>query len=117
MSLAAVTITIDCIDARALAGWYVDTLGGETLRDGGTFVLTRLEGVGINVGFQQVPESKGAKNRVHLDFMAADRAAEVQRLAAAGATEVEERSMPPYIWTVLLDPQGNELCVLQQPDS
>lgn len=68
--------------------------------------------------FQKVPEAKASKNRVHLDvsvaapgedFAAVRRHAE--RLVAAGATLVEERSDQLSRWIVLLDPEGNELCV------
>jgi len=68
--------------------------------------------------FQRVPEGKQSKNRVHLDvnvgaphddFDPVRRYAE--RLVAAGATLVEERSDLMSRWMVLLDPEGNEFCV------
>ena len=47
----------------------------------------------------------------HLDFRPDDRDAEVDRLLSLGATRAEigqgERS-----WVVLVDPEGNEFCVL-----
>lgn len=115
MTARAVTVTIDCADPQALASWYVGAFGGEVVNDRGSFVLARLPEMGVNLGFQQVPERKDGKSRTHLDFMASDRGAEVARLLSLGASDVAEHTDGPYTWTVLQDPQGNELCVLQQP--
>ena len=63
--------------------------------------------------FQQVPESKTVKNRVHLDLHVGSECVddEVRRLEGLGAT---------YAWTsedrgprciTFRDPEGNELCV------
>ena len=49
-----------------------------------------------------VPEPKTAKNRMHLDVHAGS----VEELRALGATVVDEQPR----WTVLADPEGNELC-------
>jgi hypothetical protein len=57
--------------------------------------------------FNRVPEPKAVKNRVHLDVRAADREAEVERLIAAGASEVGRHEN----WVVMADPEGNEFCV------
>jgi hypothetical protein len=38
----------------------------------------------------------------------------VARLVDLGATSVAERDEQGYRWTVLLDPEGNELCVVEQ---
>lgn len=58
---------------------------------------------------QRVPESKLAKNRVHLDVNVGREqvAAKVAELVAAGASVVAEIEQH----VVLLDPEGNEFCV------
>jgi predicted enzyme related to lactoylglutathione lyase len=64
--------------------------------------------------FVTVPESKTAKNRVHLDLvpLARTRDEEVDRLLAAGATLVDDRRVADGRgWVVLADPEGNEFCV------
>jgi hypothetical protein len=58
--------------------------------------------------FAQVPEPKTAKNRVHLDVVAADLEAEIARLVGLGATRVEDREEYGYTWTAMTDPEGNE---------
>jgi hypothetical protein len=57
--------------------------------------------------FQLVPESKIAKNRVHLDLSADDLPAEVDRLTGLGARVEAELEG----WITLTDPDGNEFCV------
>ncbi|TWP46242.1 VOC family protein [Lentzea tibetensis] len=75
-------------------------------------------GVGSRVFFQQVPEGKTAKNRVHIDVNASngthDRAlvaAHVAKLEGLGAQRVEEFDDPLGYWITMLDPEGNEFCV------
>ena len=82
------------------------------------------DGDGPRLFFQQVPEGKTAKNRVHLDLRAAPGLqgeermaaleAECDRLVALGATRVE-RHEPQLPLTnghiVMSDPEGNEFCL------
>ena len=80
------------------------------------------EGRGPRVFFQQVPEDKVAKNRVHLDVRAAPglqgeermTALEVEcdRLVALGASRLARHEPAPplsYGFIVMADPEGNEL--------
>ena len=75
------------------------------------------EGTGIGLGrrllFQQVPEPKTVKNRLHLDLHAgqARRDGEVARLRELGATVLREVSEPGTEHVVMADPEGNEFCV------
>ena len=67
-----------------------------------------VQGSGPRLYFQQVPEPKTTKNRLHIDVIADDRAAEVERLKGLGATVHAVYDD----WTTLLDPEGNEFCVM-----
>ncbi|HET6292683.1 MAG TPA: VOC family protein [Kribbella sp.] len=82
------------------------------------------DGDGPRLFFQQVPEDKVAKNRVHLDVRAApglegdERMAalevECDRLVALGAKRVhrEEPAQPlSFGFIVMTDPEGNEFCL------
>jgi predicted enzyme related to lactoylglutathione lyase len=60
-----------------------------------------------------VSDGKTAKNRMHLDFHAADRAAEVVRVRGLGATEHATHQEYGMTWTVMTDPEGNEFCIVQ----
>jgi len=115
MALNVEMVTFDCGDPAKLAGWWAAQFGGiaqELLPD--EFVaVTRPEGP--RLGFQKVPEPTPGKNRVHLDFSAADVDAEVSRLTAAGATKVGGRKISDeFRWVVLADPEGNVFCVVGQ---
>lgn len=76
------------------------------------------------VFFQRVPESKTAKNRVHLDVRAAPGRrgeermaaleAECERVVALGATRVRRFEPDPPMshgFIVMQDPEGNEWCL------
>jgi hypothetical protein len=82
------------------------------------------DGVGPRLFFQQVPEGKTAKNRVHLDVRAApglqgdERMAELERecerLVALGATRLQRYEPEPPMGAghiVMQDPEGNEFCL------
>ena len=64
---------------------------------------------GLRLLLQRVPEQKTAKSRLHLDIETDDVDAEVARLTSLGAT-VSER--PGDGDAVMLDPNGNEFCVI-----
>jgi hypothetical protein len=63
--------------------------------------------------FQRVPETKIAKNRVHLDIhVDADRKeAEVERLIGLGAQRIDTQSDRGPVTHVMRDPEGNEFCL------
>ena len=63
--------------------------------------------------FQQVPEPKTVKNRLHFDVRvgAENVEAELARLTAAGATFLHRGSQGPSSWITLADPWGNEFCI------
>lgn len=63
--------------------------------------------------FLQVPEGRAGKNRLHVDLASADRAAEVQRAIAAGATHVGDFDEFGTVWTTLRDPDGNVFDIAQ----
>ena len=67
----------------------------------------------VRMLFLKVPEGKTVKNRMHVDFRAPDREAEVARLVGLGATRGDTHNEFGLTWTVLQDPEGNEFCVAQ----
>ena len=82
------------------------------------------DGVGPRLFFQQVPEGKTVKNRLHLDVRAAPGlrgdarmdalAAEADRLVGLGASvlrRVEPDGAMESGFITLQDPEGNELCL------
>ena len=73
----------------------------------------RGAGAGRRILFQQVPEPKSAKNRVHLDLLVGPEHgdAEVERLQALGATVLSVHDDMQGRWVLMADPEGNELDV------
>lgn len=63
--------------------------------------------------FQQVPEPKMVKNRVHLDIWvgAENVDAVVAKLTANGAEFRYRGKQGPHTWVTIVDPEGNELCI------
>lgn len=113
MALGVEMVTFDCSDPATLAGWWAEQFGGTThdLLAGEFIVVHRSEGP--QLGFQRVPDPTPGKNRLHLDFRAADVEADVARLTAAGATEVGRHQFgDKFRWVVLADPEGNEFCLV-----
>jgi predicted enzyme related to lactoylglutathione lyase len=120
------TLTFDAADARRLAGFWGAALGFDLDEDSdeeGAY-LADPSGRTRGIFFQRVPESKHAKNRVHLDLRpSGSMREEVERLRGLGATGDEVVEIPASavdgqstFWTVMADPEGNEFCVLRGPD-
>ncbi|MCG7608249.1 MULTISPECIES: VOC family protein [Mycobacterium] len=112
MALSVEMITFDCADPDTLADWWAQAVSGSVNAYApGEFVLVQRDG-GPNLGFQRVPDPTPGKNRVHLDFHAADMEAEVARVVGLGATETGRHSFgPEFNWVVLADPEGNAFCI------
>jgi hypothetical protein len=116
-------ICIDCADPWTLGHWWAETLGyrvrphdaadlaalaeqGIDGPEGDPYIaLDPMEGGGPSFWFLKVPEPKRVKNRVHVDVYG-----DVDELVRRGATVLDRRPK----WTVMADPEGNELCVFAQ---
>ena len=114
MTLHLGNITFDCDDPGTVAAFWSAAMG-LPVDDGGSQFFASI-GVGDPAVtpkwlFLGVPEGKTAKNRVHLDLGADDRAAEVARLVELGATHVADKDEWGHSWAVLCDVEGNEFCV------
>jgi predicted enzyme related to lactoylglutathione lyase len=111
MGLNVESITFDTTDPEKAAQWWADAAGGQvTSYVPGEFVAVERR-PGPKLLFQKVPDPTPGKNRVHLDFTAADLDAEVNRLVNLGASETGRHSIGDFGWVVLADPEGNAFCV------
>lgn len=116
-----VCVTVDCHDPERVAAFWNEALGWGGVaasEDGGGAVCGPPDG-GAYLEFVRVPETKSAKNRLHLGLNAgslADLERELVRLRDLGATIAWEEEFPPevaaaYRNVVLRDPEGNEFCL------
>ena len=113
MTRFRVDLVLDCTDARALAPFWSEALHYREHEswDGGV-VLVPKEGEGPALVLQCVPESKQAKNRMHLDITTEEVEPEAQRLEALGAKRISGlQRLGPTSWLTMVDPAGNEFCV------
>ena len=140
-----VQITFDCADPAALCrfwsealgyqleppppgfdSWdaFLDSVGVPEDQRNSRSAAVRVDGDGPRLFFQQVPEGKTAKNRVHLDVRAAPGLetdarmaaleSEAERLVALGATRVRRFEPGTELsagFIVMNDPEGNEFCL------
>jgi predicted enzyme related to lactoylglutathione lyase len=111
MALTPHAITFDAEDAGALAHFWGAALD-LPLQDGASAQFAAVRGDGLTYLFFAVPDTKTAKNRMHVDLEAADREAEVERLLSLGASRLGDHE-EGVRWTVMADPEGNEFCVVQ----
>jgi predicted enzyme related to lactoylglutathione lyase len=112
MALNVEMITFDCDDPDKLADWWARALDGtvNAVAPGFFVTVTRQDGPGLS--FQKVDDPTPGKNKVHIDFTAADMEAEVKRLVEIGATETGRGEFgTEFQWVVLADPDGNAFCV------
>lgn len=108
-------VTFDALDPYAQARWWCALFEVEMDDDdhpGDPAAIVHLPG-GTGILFEQVPDGKVVKNRVHLDLTPdVPRDEMVDRLLGRGAAHVADHRRPDGSgWVVLADPEGNELCV------
>lgn len=108
-------IVVDCADPRAMArfwdeamDWTLHEVSDDHAR------LRSSKGVGPYLEFLRTSGERTMVSRAHLDvapYTGDDKAAEVARLRALGATDADvgQGDVP---WTCLADPEGNDFCVL-----
>lgn len=121
-------LSIDCADPAALARFWAAALDYVVLDEDPELVeigpagrvdeqlldAVRSGPVAPTIFFARVPEEKVVKNRLHLDLspIDTDSDTEITRLEALGARRTD-LAPPDTTWVVMLDPEGNEFCVLR----
>lgn len=125
-------IVFDCEHPASLARFWAAAVDGYEVAPYDDAELARLRSIGIDnpeddptvlveqpgssprLFFQQVPEHKVVKNRVHVDLQASgDLDAEVRRLIGLGAITVKEHMPDTGRFVTMSDPEGNEFCVME----
>ena len=111
MTNSVIGLSIDCADAATLAQFWAHVLG-RPVSPQPTAEFAAIDAGASTQGpllaFHQVPEAKTVKNRLHLDLISSDFAAESDRLLSLGATRVTDVEQGSARWTTFRDPEGNE---------
>ncbi|WP_028045613.1 VOC family protein [Cellulomonas sp. URHE0023] len=106
-------VVLDSADPPVLAEFWAQVLGGAAVGRDDDWWYVDPPGW-TRVAFQRVPEGKTVKNRVHLDVEVADIAAATIEAEALGAVRHGElHTGTAGSFQVLLDPEGNEWCVVK----
>ena len=117
MTSVVQNVAIDCANAYELALFWSGVTGRPMHPDDkpGDHETEVLMAEGPVLFFNQVPEPKTVKNRLHLCLRPdTTRDEEVARLLGLGATFVADHRNPDGTgWAILADPEGNEFCVLR----
>jgi predicted enzyme related to lactoylglutathione lyase len=122
MGLRIETVTIDAEDPDVLAAFWCAVLGWVQRTDEDGDIWLEPDDGHPDAGtvrpllIVRVPEGKAGKNRLHLDLVPDDHEREVERLEALGARRPDIGQTGNESWVVLADPEGNEFCVLDEPD-
>jgi len=113
-------VVVDCVDPRAMARFWGEATDWALHEANDDYAgLRAAAGTGPYLEFLRRPGGQTVPDRVHLDLLpypGDDKAAEVARLRALGATDLDvgQGDVP---WTCLADPEGHAFCVLALPDA
>ncbi len=109
-------ICIDANDPSALWPFWAEAFGYRAVESNdGSVDLVDPKGEGPLIWFQQVPETKTIKNRVHFDVFVdgGEVAAFEERLVELGGRVIRRESD----FNVLQDPEGNEMCICWEAEA
>lgn len=113
MAPAVGFLVMDATDPQRLAAFWcglLDVAVETSIGDGQFIVLTPAKD-GLTLGFQQVPEAKTGKNRLHLDLIVTDldrATAEIEALGGRWLEPGNTRELEGFQWRCMADPEGNE---------
>jgi hypothetical protein len=104
-------LVVDAVDALAIAQWWAEVFGVPANGAEYGAYLESVPGLPAEfLVFQDVPEPKRVKNRVHWD-VGAESPGALPALVERGATVVREPTDDDE-WHVMADPEGNEFCLM-----
>ena len=106
-------VGIDVSDLARAEAFYSALLGiNRNAADDQYLNFEPLPG-GLTIYLQRVPEKKSSKTRLHMDVVVKDTPAALATVEALGGKRLESFLEEGEGWTVVADPDGNELCLLQ----
>ena len=113
-------LVLGCRDPEVLARFWCEVLDFVVLdrEDDGTLEIGPREGFGgpqPTIILSRSDEPEKGRSRLHIDVNATDRDqdAELERLLKLGARPADIGQTGQEQWHVLVDPEGNEFCLLK----
>ncbi|MET7760273.1 VOC family protein [Streptomyces sp. NPDC005389] len=115
-------LVVDCADPDRLAAFWSEVLGYVELgREGDGSIEIGPPGVGFGgpqptLVLSPSSDPRSGKLPLHIDVNPTDRDqdAELERLLALGARRADVGQTGAENWHVLVDPEGNEFCLLRR---
>ncbi|WP_101392309.1 VOC family protein [Streptomyces sp. TLI_146] len=108
MAVTLYHLAVDAHDLPALARFWCQVLDWKVLfEDEEEIVIGAHETAFPGMCFLPVPEPKAGKNRLHIDLIPDDQAAEIERLVGLGARRVDVGQGSEATWVVLADPNAS----------
>jgi predicted enzyme related to lactoylglutathione lyase len=105
--------TLDCNDMEGTTAFWTWLLGVEVLSDTDEFRFLGPPGGQPVMSLQRVQEPRSGKSRMHLDLLAEDLEAVVEQVEQHGGAKLAgPNELPAGRWFVMVDPEGNEFCVV-----
>lgn len=111
-------LVLNCHDPETLAAFWCSVLGYEELgRESDDIEIGPAQGFGgptPTIIFAKVHQTKREPLRLHWDVnpVGVSQADELQRLLSLGARLADVGQSGDESWHVLVDPEGNEFCLL-----
>ncbi len=114
MSVRICEIIIDCSEPTVAAQFWCETLGYRVTDVDDTEVAIAGDSAAPTIIFDESPDTKLHKNRMHFDVcpVATSQEDEVRRLEDLGARRIDI-GQGDVSWVVMEDPVGNEFCVMR----
>ena len=108
-----IAATIDCNDLEAMTRFWGTLLDVEFQVVEHFGFLAHAPDRKVTIWLQEVPEKKERKNRVHLDLVAADLDAALDRVSDLGGGVGDRHEWHGYVWNTCTDPEGNVFDIMQ----
>jgi len=117
-SLKRLVLVLDCRDPGALAHFWSRALGyRQSDFEEPYLALMPPRPEFPELLLQRVAEPKEGKNRMHLDLLVDHLEKERDRLLSLGAAQLSgQMHEDGFNWYIMADPEGNEFCVIREPD-
>lgn len=114
MPFSVRNVVIDCNHLEDMTAFWQSITGYDVDdKDQASARLVDPHGRGPAILLQRVPELRTTKNRLHLDLTAGDLEAAATEAQGVGARRLRSFTQPGDAWIVLVDPEGNEFCIVQ----